>query len=111
MFRTVCAALRTAFRTASSTLVVLLPTISLSLYTWSLTSPPPGRAGRCRPWHGRPVGGRSSGAALTSTGAGTGDDVRRSGGTTYVVPVGANTSYDGFRQAAFPEAFSAQRTT
>src|SRR4051812_1639258 len=37
MLRTVCEALRTAVRMASSTLVGELPTISLSRYTWSLT--------------------------------------------------------------------------
>src|SRR5690349_23305471 len=36
MLRTVSAALLIAFRMASSTLVWLLPTISLSRYTWSL---------------------------------------------------------------------------
>src|SRR3954468_11012198 len=41
MFRTVCAALPIALRIASSTLTGLLPTISLSRYTWSLTVPPP----------------------------------------------------------------------
>jgi hypothetical protein len=41
MFRTVCAALRTAVLIASATLVSLLPTTSVSLYTWSLTMPPP----------------------------------------------------------------------
>src|SRR5688500_11279293 len=40
MFLTVCAALAIAVRIASSTLVGLLPTISLNLYTWSLTGPP-----------------------------------------------------------------------
>src|SRR3712207_2179683 len=38
MCRTVCAALRIAVRMASSTLVWLLPTISLSRYTWSDTA-------------------------------------------------------------------------
>src|SRR4051812_45604857 len=41
MLRTVCAALRTAVRIASATLVSLLPTTSVSRYTWSLTMPPP----------------------------------------------------------------------
>src|SRR4051812_14647197 len=41
MLRTVSLALRMAVRMASSMLVVLLPTISLSRYTWSLTRPPP----------------------------------------------------------------------
>src|SRR5688572_22515998 len=44
MFRTVSAALAIAVRTASSTLFGLLPTISLSLYTWLLTDPPPRRS-------------------------------------------------------------------
>src|SRR4051794_11906308 len=54
MLRTVCDALRTAARIASATLVSLLPTTSVSRYTWSLTMPP-GRTRRCRlrPWHDR----------------------------------------------------------
>src|SRR4051794_39239419 len=41
MLRTVCVAFAMALRMASSTLVGLLPTISLSRYTWSLTVRPP----------------------------------------------------------------------
>src|SRR3954471_25036316 len=44
MCRTVCAALRIAVRMASSTLVWLLPTISLSRYTWSDTAASRGSA-------------------------------------------------------------------
>src|SRR3954447_11245498 len=56
MLRTVCEALRTAVRMASSTLVVELPTISLSRYTWSVTDALlaggcPGGSGHRRPWH------------------------------------------------------------
>jgi hypothetical protein len=40
MFRMVCEAFWTAVRIASSTLVGLLPTISLSRYTWLLIGPP-----------------------------------------------------------------------
>src|SRR4051812_47960072 len=41
MLRTVCEAFARAVRMASSMLVGLLPTISLSRYTWSLTICPP----------------------------------------------------------------------
>src|SRR3954453_12965816 len=64
MLRTVWDALRTAVRIASSTLVVELPTISLSRYTWSLTAGLLGfgcrkGSGSLRPWHGgsRPASG------------------------------------------------------
>src|SRR4051812_28638530 len=50
MLRTVCEAFAMALRMASSTLVGLLPTISLSRYTWSLTvRPPSGRRTAAHP--------------------------------------------------------------
>src|SRR4051812_36002299 len=81
MLRTVCAALPMAVRIASSTLVELLPTISLSRYTWSLTVPPRPPSGP-RPWHDA-----TCRAAVRRTPQ-VGDrphDVRSSGGREYVV--------------------------
>src|SRR4051812_31957293 len=56
MFRTVCDAFPIALRIASSTLTGLLPTISLSRYTWSLTLPPRRTPVVFRAWHVSPVG-------------------------------------------------------
>jgi hypothetical protein len=58
MLRTVCEAFVIAVRIASSELVVLLPTISLNRYTWSLTGALLAlRAAGCgslpRAWHER----------------------------------------------------------
>src|SRR5688572_13750394 len=90
MFRTVWAALAIAVRMASSTLVGLLPTISLNLYTWSLTGPPRRRS--AEPWHGR----RSA--------------VTYSGAATYVVPAAPNTSDNGRQPTRFLESSSTSRT-
>jgi hypothetical protein len=56
MFRTVSDALAIALRIASSTLTGLLPTISLNLYTWSLTVPPDMCRTISRPWHASRAG-------------------------------------------------------
>ena len=95
MFRTVCAALRTAVRIASSTLVSLLPTISVSRYTWSLTGLLLLAGLRPRPWH--ESGAPRARPARTSSGDG------RRRGTTYVLPVPPNTSSDGFRHPRPPK--------
>src|SRR5688500_13525341 len=94
MFRTVWAALAIAVRIASSMLFGLLPTISLSLYTWSLTGPPRRRS--LRPWQKR----GSAGPASTT----------HSQAPTYVVPVAPDTSYDGRQPVRFSEGSSTSRT-
>src|SRR4051812_47868083 len=81
MLRTVCAAFPMAVRIASSTLVELLPTISLSRYTWSLTVPPGPPLGP-RPWHDS---ARCAAVRRTPRGRGRPHHVRSSGGREYAV--------------------------
>src|SRR6476661_5650273 len=95
MFRRVRAALRTAVRTASSTLVALLPTISLSPYTWSLTARSSAR------WF--PVLDADPG---TTTYVPRPPPSCAFGGRTYVVSVSTDTSYDGFARGPPLEDFA-----
>src|SRR4051794_1567696 len=81
MLRTVCDALRTAVRMASATLVSLLPTTSVSRYTWSLTGTPPAAGWGLDRGRKRCPAGRSR----TSHGASASPYVRRSGSREYAV--------------------------
>src|SRR6478735_6828810 len=99
MLRTVCDALRTAVRIASATLVSLLPTTSVSLYTWSLTMPPPS--------------GGMNASTVAETVVAWDLRVRReycSAHPTYVLPAVLNTSCDGFGSPPFSEHFEAVHT-
>src|SRR4051794_40156746 len=81
MLRTVSDALLIAVRIASSTLVELLPTISLNRYTWSLTLPPRPPPGS-RPWHDTAL---SAPGRRTPPGRFGVYGIRTSGGPEYVV--------------------------
>src|SRR3712207_1169616 len=86
MFRTVSAALVMPVRTASSTLVWLLPTISLSRYTWLVTLVPPRPGSVRRPWHSRAPSAHGRCRRLPRTYVAT---------ATYVLLVAPNTPTDG----------------